>query len=164
MPHIRWWTCRKGHNHLSPCSSPRSKDWTWALSPNLNFTFIRLWRCNWFSKELSHKGMFWRNCDLPMGGVFPCFPPSEALISRIINPDLCNPIGTLWSSHQSGPTQPEINELLIVQSHFHQLPLLWSIPWPKEENPSVVNWLILIMSSKYSPLAFTGHPSGDFKF
>ena len=47
------------------------------------------------------------------------FSPSEALISRIINPDLCNPTGTLCSLHQRGPSIPEINHQLIAQSIIH---------------------------------------------
>lgn len=87
--------------------------------------------------------MFWRNSDLSLGRweCLPLFSPSVALISRIINPDLCNPIGTFCSLHQRGPTRPEINQRLIVQSGFHPFGRP-SIPWPKEGNTSSGNWLI----------------------
>lgn len=116
----------------------------WTLSPTLKFTFIwwfaNLCRRKWFYKELLHKGIFWLSSfHGKMSVSSPIFP--EALISRIINPGLCNSIGTLWSLHQRGLTGPEINQQLIAQSGFHPFGKS-SIPWQKEGNPSSLNWLI----------------------
>lgn len=94
------------------------------------------------------------------------FSPSEALISRIINPDLCNPIGTLCSLHQRGPTRPEIHQRLISQSGFHPFGKP-SIPWPRGGESvfgELIDWLIRSLPLWFprEPYSFTGHPRGDF--
>lgn len=45
-------------------------------------------------------------------------PPSSSLISCIINPDPCNPIGSFCSLYQRGPTTPGINQRLMAQSGY----------------------------------------------